>query len=159
MGMRHGFLLAAMLGLSTSSPMSADDRPDKAGTQSKEAVEAYLKAFKAEDVDAVMKVSGVPFVMNDRGKVETEKALRQEFTRLFDRSDMSKLAFEVKAVGTLDAVKAKLGEKKHEEKLRAILKDGDRVVLVDADFGKRKETMSFAVAVRDSKALVVGMFD
>jgi hypothetical protein len=148
-----------MLGLSAWSPMAADDKPDKAGAQAKESVEAYLKAFKVEDVDAVMKVSGVPFVMNDRGKVETEKGLRQEFTRLFDRSDMSKLKYEVKAVGTLDEVKAKLGEKKHEEKLRALLKDGDRVVLVDADLGKRKETMSFAVSVREGKALVVGMFD
>jgi hypothetical protein len=152
-------LLAMMPILLVGSPLTANDKPDITSAQAQEAVETYLKAFRAEDINTVMKVSGVPFVMNDRGKVETGEALRQEFTRLFHRADMSKLQYKVKAVGTLDQVKSKLVEKKHEVKLKAILKEGDRVVLADADFGKRVETMSFAVTIRDGKALVVGMFD
>jgi ketosteroid isomerase-like protein len=159
MVMRSGLLIAATLALAACGLLKAEDESDRADARAKGAVENYLKAFRAEDVDAVMQVSGVPFVMNDRGKVDAEAHLRKEFARLFDRSDMSNLAFEVKAVGTLAEVKAKLGEKKHAEKLKAVLKDGDRVVLVDADFGMRKETMAFAVATHDGKALVVGMFD
>ena len=106
-----------------------------------------------------MKVSGVPFVMNDRGKIDAEQNLRTEFARLFDRSDMGKVGFKVKAVGTLDEVKDGLGEAKHADKLKAIVKDGDRVVLVDADFGKRPETMAFSVSLRDGEAYVVAMFD
>jgi tRNA U54 and U55 pseudouridine synthase Pus10 len=157
--MRSGLLIAAVFGLSVSNPLTADDKPDEAGTHAKEAVEAYLKALRAEDVDAVMKVSGVPFVMNDRGPVGVEADLRKEFARLFKRSDMSKLKYELKAVGTIEEVNGELGEKKHEEKIRAVLKEGDRVVVAEADFGKRKETMSFVVTTRDGKVVVVGMFD
>jgi uncharacterized protein YqgV (UPF0045/DUF77 family) len=148
-----------MVGFSGANSLTADDKADEANAQAREAVEVYLKAFKSEDVDALIKVCGLPFVMNDRGQVGAEADLRKEFTRIFDRLDMSKLKYELKAVGTLAEVKGKLGEKKHEEKLKAILKEGDRVVLADGDFDKRKETMSFAVSVRDGKVRVMGMFD
>ena len=160
MSSRTGLTLGAVAAVAVmAAALPADEKPDKADGRSRQAVELYLKAFKAEDIDGVMKHSGVPFVMYDRGRIEREQDLRAEFARLFDRSDMGELEFEVKAVGTLEEVKDELGEVKHEGKLKAVVGDGDRVVLVDADFGKRKETMSFAVSARDVKFRVIAMFD
>lgn len=157
--MRLACVVGAVATVLCAGPGAGQDA-DKADDVSKAAVVAYLTALKAEDVDAVLKVSAVPFVMNDRGKVETEAALKAEFTRLFARSDLSSLTYEVKAVGTLEVVRGKLAEKRHEAKLRTALEDGGRVVLVDAAFRKgRTENMAFAVRVRDGKALVTGMFD
>jgi hypothetical protein len=141
-------------------PATGQNPDRRADELAKTAVVAYLKGFQAEDVDAVMRAVAVPFVMNDRGKVETGAALRAEFTRIFDRSDLSTLKYEVKAVGTLEAVRGRLAEKRHEAKLKAVLEKDGRVVLVDAELRKgRAESMSFAVRVRDGTAVVTAMFD
>jgi hypothetical protein len=152
--------LAVVL-LAAASALAADAPAEKVNAHAQYKVEVYLKAFRAEDVDAVMKQCGVPFLMNDRGKMETEAALRQELRRLFDRGDMSTMTFTVKAVGTLDEVKGKLAEPRHADKLKDILREGDRVVLVDAEFGKdkRKENLVFAVGPRGGQVRVNGMLD
>lgn len=98
--------LAIVLGTTmTVWTATADDTPDrvenvlvgekKPAEAAKEAAKTFMQAMRVEDIDAVMKVVGVPFYWDGRENIDDRDALRKAFVGVFDEKDLTRIEFEV----------------------------------------------------------------
>lgn len=129
---------------------------DKGDVQAREAVEKFMKAIKAEDLDALMKVCDVPFFQDGQKIIKDRDELKKEFAKVFQDKDLTQLSFEIKEVHLFDKIGAKLNEKDR-ELLKEVIGKEDRVVLVDVKVGDRGDKA--AIMVRAKDGLVVGLRD
>jgi len=152
-------LLAIALLFAFAVPVfGADKDEDKA----KEVALAFLKAFKAKDLDAIMKTVDVPFLSDEKGenkvieKVEDLKANVK--MRLEKFKDTSKITSEVGKVMDLADIKKLLESKKGKNdelaKIEKVLGDKGYAVML----GKPgEEDGAVLVRIKDGKAAVVGV--
>jgi hypothetical protein len=117
----------------------------------------FLKAFKENNTDAAMKISSVPFYVKNadlfKERADLEKHLREEFQK--NAGKLSGLTHEFKDVHSFESIKDQISEDK--EKVFQVLKDGDRVPVVQVKVGDKTMDVAFAVAIRQGKAMVVGV--
>lgn len=154
--------LAALLVALAAPLASAQDKgKDKDEDKAREVAAAYAKALKAKDLDAVMKVVDVPFVMIDREKPRTlEKAdeLKADLKAKLDAvKDTGSFPTEVSEV--LGHVALRKEAKTKDDEAFAMMVEkfiGDTGYVVrigKADAAKKTYVL---IRVKDGKAKVVG---
>lgn len=146
--------LAVALLVVFAAPVSAADKnEDKA----KAAAVAFLKAVKAKDADAVMKVTAAPFAYRDGEKVAVLKdaaALKTWVKEQLDNvKDADKVPTEVGAVHAFADIKEKIKDEEQRKQLEEVVGKDGFVCVVSAD-GKM---IPILVKVKDGKATVVGL--
>jgi len=147
------FTVAALL-LAFGAPVGAADKNE---VKAKEAAVAFLKAIKAKDVDAVVKVSSAPFVTLED---ETTSVLKDEAAlktwlkeRLEEIKDADKVPTEIDQVIPFADVKGKIKDEAERKTIEdAVGKDG--FVAVFTVDGKM---ISILVRIKDGKTKVVGV--
>jgi hypothetical protein len=120
-----------------------------------------VQALKAEDLSATLKLAKTPFLVRYK-TLKSTKEFQTHFTEFFDDKELGETEWKTVAAGKLDEVKDKLDEKQHYADLKAILREGDRVVLIEVRFGKKlekRDLMAFAVAVESKETRVIGYVD
>jgi hypothetical protein len=147
--------LAAVLfiAFAASSTAAADKNEDKA----KAAAVAFLKAVKAKDADAVMKVSAAPFAYRDGDKVAVLKdtdALKKWLKEKLDEiKDADKVPTELAAIHPFADIKEKIKDEEQRKTIEEVVGKDGFVAVVSAD-GKM---IPILVRIKDDKAIVVGL--
>jgi hypothetical protein len=129
-------------------------KADMADTQAREVVEQFMKAMKAENVDAVMKTVDVPFFWDGVMNIKDQGDLKRHFAEVFEDKDLSQLKYTIKEVHTFAAMREKM-DKKELVLLKDVLDNKDRVVVVSLP----RDGIAVMVRLRDGKAKVVGFRD
>lgn len=147
-------LFTAVLVAAFAAPLLAADKPeDKAN----EAAVALLKAVKAKDADAVMKLSAAPFLIRegDKPKVlkDTDALKAWVKERIDELKDTDKVPTEVTKVFAYADIKAKLDTETVKVVEEVAGKDG-YVAVVVADGNRVTILVRFG---KDGKAKVVGL--
>ena len=147
-------LPVALLVAFAAAPVSAADKnEDKA----KEVAIAFLKAVKAKDADAVMKVSAVPFAYRDGDKVAVLKdadALKKWVKeKIDDVKDADKVPTELAAIHPFADVKEKIKDEEQRKTIEEVVGKDGFVAIVSAD-GKM---VPILVRIKDGKVTVVGL--
>jgi hypothetical protein len=147
-------LAVALLLAFVGPPVSAADKnEDKA----KDAAIAFLKAVKSKDVDAVLKVSAVPFAYRDGDKVSVLKdadALKKWVKEKLDElKEPDKVPTELAAIHTFADIKDKIKDDEQRKTIEEVVGKDGFVAVVSAD-GKM---IPILVRIKDDKAIVVGL--
>jgi hypothetical protein len=149
----------ALVALSTSATPAADKDADKA----KEVTQAFLKALKAKDIDALMKTVDVPFVTDhgtDASKtIDKTAELKTAMTKFVESAVPEKVAaLEVGTVYDMGAfakfAKDKGAEEVAERAEKLVGKTGYMVMLSGKD---GKERSGVLVRIKDGKASIAGI--
>jgi hypothetical protein len=142
-----------LLAFAASPAVAADKDEDKA----KEAALALLKAVKAKDLDAVMKVVDVPFILEDTKVVAKTDELKAALKPLLEDLKPEKLPDAAGAVLDLPAIRKKLKdrEKVLAEVEKVLGKTGYAVVMTRDG----KEHGAVLVRIKDGQAKAVGIVD
>ncbi len=146
-------LVVALL-VAFAAPVSAADKnEDKA----KEAAVAFLKAVKAKDADAVMKVSAAPFAYREGEKVavlkDTDALKKWVKERLDSIKDAKDVPTEINMVLAYADIKEKIKDEEQRKQLEDVVGKDGFVAVVSAD-GKM---VPILVRIKDGKATVVGL--
>jgi hypothetical protein len=146
-------LAVALLVAVAAAPVSAADKnEDKA----KEAAIAFLKAVKSKDVDAVLKVSAVPFAYRD-DKLNVLKDTDELKTWLKEKLDEikepDKVPTELAAIHTFADIKEKIKDADQQKTIEEVVGKDGFIAVVSAD-GKM---VPILVRIKDGKATVVGL--
>jgi hypothetical protein len=146
------FLVACLL---ASAPVAlAADKPED---QAKEAALAFLKAVKAKDVDAIMKLTDVPFAYKE-GELAVHKeadALKKWMKgRLEELKDPDKVPRTVDEVITFDSLKEKIKTPSERVLAEEVMGKDGFLALVSSDDGKK---VGIAVRMKGGKPKIVGL--
>jgi hypothetical protein len=148
--------LAVGLILALTGPLSA---ADKDAAEVKETAVAFLKALKAKDVDAVMKVSAVTFLYNDddkRGDIAVTKdagVLKKWFKKHLDADDTDAVPTEVARVSRFGQVMGRIESEEVRKTVEDVVGKDGFVVFVTADEG----TSVILIRIKGGRAVVVGV--
>ena len=117
----------------------------------------FLDAFKSNKIEAAMKIASTPFYLKNRDLIKDKAELEKHFSEEFKKNagKVNDLTHSVKEIHAFENIKEKINEDK--EKINEVLKDGDRVVLLEVKIGDKEMTVAIAVALRQGKASVVGV--
>jgi hypothetical protein len=108
--------LAALVLLAFAAPAPAADKNEE---KAKEAAFAFLKAVKAKDADAVMKVVGVPFTFGGKTEAVTKREeLRPQVVEWLKEVSPNKVPDAVGRVLDLPTARKILEAKKEDERSR-----------------------------------------
>jgi hypothetical protein len=147
--------LAVVLLVAFAAPSApaADKNEDKA----KEAAIAFLKGVKAKDVDAVLKVSAVPFAYREGDKVSVLKdadALKKWVKEKLDEvKDADKVPTDLAAIHPFADIKEKIKDEEQRKTIEEVVGKDGFIAVVSAD-GKM---VPILVRIKDDKAIVVGL--
>lgn len=146
--------VAVMLGFAVPTAAAADKDEEKA----KEAAVALLKAVKAKDLDAIMKMSGAPFIVKEgdaANKVLKEAADVKAWVkdRLAELNDTSKVPTDVETVVPLADVKDQIKDEAERKTVEEVLGKNGYLAVVKAD----DKTVIIGISIKDGKAKVVGI--
>ena len=147
-------LAVALLVAFAAAPCSAADKnEDKA----KEAAAAFLKAVKAKDADAVMKVAATPFLYKDGDNLtvikETDELKKWVKEKLSEIGNTEKVPTEVKTLYTFAEIKDKIKDAAQRKQVEEVLGKDGFVAVVMAD----DKMLPILVRVKDGKAAIVGI--
>ena len=147
-------LLAALLFAFAAGPvLAADKNEDKA----KETAVAFLKAVKAKDADAVLKVSSAPFAYkmgDDITVIKDTDALKKWVKERFEEiGDADKVPTEVEGLYSFADVKEKIKDEKQRKQLEELAGKDAFVAVVSAD----GQMVAILLRIKDGKAAVVGI--
>lgn len=130
---------------------------DKPEDTAKAAAVAFLKAVKAKDVDAAVKLTDVPFLYRDGG-LATHKDAAALKTWLKDKfgevKDPDKVPTTTDEILDFAAVKEKIKDEKERELAEEVIGKDGYVAVVTPDDGKK---VGIAIRMKDGKAKVVGL--
>lgn len=149
-------LAVAVLFAFVASPARADD---KAEAKAKDAAVALLKAIKAKDLDAIMKLSGAPFAY--RGEDKKPKVLKETADvkawvkeRLDELKDADKVPTELDKITPFSELRDKIKDEEDRKTLDGVIgKDGFIAFVKTPD----DKTVAILVAIKDGKAKIVGI--
>lgn len=131
---------------------------DKLDAQAKEAALEFLKALKAEDVEAVMKVVDTPFFWDGKENVTDREELKRKWVAVFDDKSLMETEYEVQEASAVGDSHFDLAAK-HRELLNEILGKSDRIVVASLTIGSRKSGIAVMVRFREGKSGVAGFRD
>jgi hypothetical protein len=152
--------VAATVVVGTGARVVAEEKDAKTDTQAKEAVEEFFKAFKAKDIDGVIKTVDVPFCREGGKNIKQRDDLKQFFNKALDLRDPSKDSITVKLVTTLPKLEASEGKLTDDERkaVEEVLGKDHRVVRVEWDrVGEGKQKRLILVRFQKGEAKVVGI--
>ena len=148
-------LAAAVLGLFVPA-VRADEEADK---KAREAATEFMNALKAESIEGVLKVAGVPFYEDGHQVIAERDGVEKLVRDLFEKEDLSSVKFEISKVHAFEDVREKFSEAKR-DLLKGVMADGDRVVQFTLDDdGQKEEEFLVLVRLREGTAKVVGVED
>lgn len=152
--MMKNFMFVIMAFLVSTTLVHAVESADELA---KKTAGDFLEAFKANKPEAAMKIAGTPFYLKNRDIIKDKVDLENYFTEEFKKNagKTNGLTHSVKEIHSFENIKEQVTEDK--EKINEILKDGDRVVLLEVKIGDKEMMVAVAVAVRQGKASVVGV--
>src|SRR5262245_36999617 len=148
-------LLAVALLIAFAAPVSAADKNEE---KAKDTAIALLKAVKAKDIDAVMKVTAVPFAYRDGDK---PKVLKEEADvkawvkeRLDELKNADKVPTEIDRITPFSELREKIKDEADRKTLDEVIgKDGFVAFVKTPD----DKTVAILVRIKDGKAKVVGI--
>jgi hypothetical protein len=144
----------------TGPGVAAQESAAKTDAQAKEAVVQFFKAFKAKDIDILMKAVDVPFCREGGKNIDKRGDLKLFFSKALEVRDPSKDTITVKLVTTLPKLEASEGKFTDDERkaVEAALGKDHRVVKVEWDRGgDGKHKALIRVRLQKGKAKVVGI--
>lgn len=149
-------LLAVAVLLAFAVPsVSADDKPE---AKAKEAVLGLLKAVKAKDIDAIMKMSATPFAYKDGERPKVHKTADDLKTWLKERldeiKDTDKVPTEIETLVPFDDIKDKIEDKDDRKLVEDVVGKGAYVAIIEADGKKVIVLVKFE---KDGKAKIAGI--
>ena len=153
------FLCTAALTSLALAALHAEDPTDKLARR---AVDRFLDAHKASDVDGMMLHVEVPWFHDAKEVITDRMQLRREFEKELAREkDRTNLQHKITQIVPYRTVRDKLRE--DERKLTdEVVRESDRLVLVligrEAD-KDRGDKVAFLVGIKDGQAKVVGLKD
>ena len=146
-------IFGAMALLLFTTMVKAEDVDELA----KKAVVDFLEAFKSNNPESAIKITGTPFYLKNqdliKDKADLGKYISEEFKK--NAGKVNDLAYSFNEIHAYENIKDQVTEDK--EKINEVLKNGDRAVLMEVKIGNKESTVAFAVALRQGKALVVGV--
>jgi hypothetical protein len=132
---------------------AADKDEDKA----KEAAVSILKAFKAKDIDAALKVVGTPFSCREAGKTKILKDADAVKAWVKDRlgeiDDADKIPTEIQKLVPFATLKDKIKEEERKPIEEVLGKDGFIAIVASPEGAP----LLILIRVKEGKAQVVGM--
>lgn len=131
---------------------------DKLDAQAKAIALEFLKALKAEDVGAVMKLVETPFFWDGKENVADREELKRQWVAAFDLKKLMEIEYEVKETVALADLEVGLGSKGR-ELLNQVLDKTDRIVIMSLTVGSRKDGIAVMVRLREGQANVAGFSD
>jgi molybdopterin converting factor small subunit len=148
------FLFGAIAFLFLIMPVQAAESADDLA---KKTAGEFLDAFKSNKIEAAMKIAGTPFYLKNRDLIKDKAELEKHFAEEFKKNagKVNDLSHSVKEIHSFESIKDQINEDK--EKINEVLKDGDRVVLLEVKIGEKEMKVAIAVALRQGKASVVGV--
>lgn len=152
---RIGLLCLAIL----CGQVVGDDKK-KPEDRARDTVAAFTKALKAKDVDALMKISDVPFCHDGKEIFKERDQLQEMFAKNVKKQNFADVKFDIQDVGTLEELEKKAGKKLKEEKrdkLVEVLGKEHRVVLIEIDDGEQKHKAGLAIRLDGDKAVIVAI--
>jgi hypothetical protein len=136
---------------------SAQVRADANADDAKEVAVAFLKGLKAQDVDAVLKVTAAPFADCygvNRNLIKDETALKKWVKEWIEQlTDPALVPTELGAIHTYETVREMIRDEDVRELLDDVVGKGGFVAVVRTD-GK---LLPILVRIKDGKASVVGL--
>ena len=136
------------------------ERGAKSDALAKEAVEQFFKAFKAKDLEALMKGADVPFCREGGKNLAKREDLKQFLQKALDRRDPSKDSMRIARVTTLPKLEEAEGKFTEAERktVETVLGKDHRVVKVEWDrHGEGKHKVLFFIRLQEGEAKVVGI--
>jgi len=147
--------VAVLLAFVVAAP-AADDK-EKPEDKAKAAVVSFLKAVKAKDVDAALKLSDVPFGHKEEGlsALKTTDELKMFFKDKFaEIKDAEKIPTEVKEVLPFATVKEMIKDEKEKALAEEIVGKDGLIAFIDSADGKK---VAIAVRMKDGKPKIVAV--
>jgi hypothetical protein len=147
-------LLAAVVLVAFAPPLSAADKNEE---RARAAAGLFLKAVKAKDIDAAMRVAATPFAYRSGDKlvvIKDQDALKKWLKeKLEEIKDTEQLPTEVKSVYTFAEIKGKIRDAEQQKTIGEILgKDGFAAV-----FSADDKVIPILIRVKDGEAKIVGV--
>jgi hypothetical protein len=134
---------------------------DKDDARAREAVEQFIKAALARDLDGVMKHVDVPWCQDARRIVKDKEELRKAFLKSFQRpGQLMEAKLHIREVGTLEQLREKKkGPPARDVSLGEVLGKEHRVVFVELEHDGRLQPVWIGVRLEKGEAKVVGTVD
>jgi hypothetical protein len=139
----------------TASPHGADVKGFMAGSA---AVDAFVKAMRAEDLDGLMETVDVPWFLDGKKIVESKDELRAFFRKPLEEKDFSEMEAEIVKVQTFGSLKDKASGQTG-ELLKRIARDDDLFFQLKIKMGERSDGVYLLVRVDGGKGKVIGLRD
>jgi len=135
--------------------VAAEDKPE---VKAKEAALALLKAVKAKDLDAIMKMTAVPFAYKDGDKPKVLKAEADVKAWIKDRleeiKDTDKVPSELETLLPFADLKDKIEDKDDRKLVEDVVGKDGFVAIVNGD---GKMVIILVKITKDGKAKIVGI--
>ena len=148
--MRSALLVTLVLAF----PLSAADKPEDLAMK---VVEDFAKAVKAKEIEAILKLTTVPFVDGDPDKIiKDADELKKNIAEKLEKVKPEEVPTEVSKVEAWTKFREKAEKPEEKEKVKKvndILGENGQLVTLSAD-GKN---VIILVSIKDGKAKVVGI--
>jgi hypothetical protein len=122
------------------------------------AVNAFVRAMRAEDLDALMETVDVPWFLDGKKIVESKDELRAFLRKPLKQKDFSDLKVEFVKVQTFGSLKDKASGQTG-ELLKRIARDDDLFFQLNIKVGERSDKLYLLVRVDGGKGKVIGLRD
>ena len=153
-----------LLGTALIAPASGQDDSDPKGAELKgfmvasQAVNAFVKAMRNEDLDALMKVVEVPWFQDGKKIIKSKDELRGMFRGPLEEKDFSELQAEVLAVQQFRTLREKATGTTG-ELLKQVAQDEDLVFQLTVKLGSQTDGLMLLVRVSEEGAKIIGLRD
>ena len=144
-------VIAALGALALAGGTVAQEKPGTNEALARAAVDQYMKAVKAKNLDDIMKTVDVPFYMDGKKNIKDQDELRKLCAKLEAHA-----SYKIAIAYPYEELRTKLS-KQDQELLKEVLAKGDYVLILEvvtANGGMERATI--AVKIREGKAKVVG---
>jgi hypothetical protein len=149
--------VAVLVAVAAPPGAAVDKDKEKDEDKAKEAATAFLKALKAKDVDAALKVSATPFGYRDGEKsvvLDDEAALKKWLKERIDAiKDADAQATEIKGLQSFAALKEKIADADKLKTIEDVIGKDGFVAVYRAD----EKMIPILIRMKDGKAKIVGV--
>ena len=143
---------------------NAQDEPQPVGAELKgfmagsQTINAFIKAMRNHDLDAVMKTVDVPYFHDGKKIIKSEEELRDLFREPLAEKEFSELKADIMAVKQFKTVQDSLNGKTG-ELLKEVAQDDDLMFRLTITWRSKMEGMMLLVRVTDGGAKIIGLRD
>lgn len=161
---RKSILLALLFTSAPSLQAFAEDESKPKGSDLKgfmaasATVDAFVKAMRDENLDAVMATVDVPWFHDGKKILQSKDELRDLFRKPIQEREFSGLKAEVKEVKRFESLRAQASGTTG-ELLKKVAKNDDLVFFMKVTVGAKSDDMVLLVRVKGDVAKLIGLRD